>query len=167
MIVIDGYDIYSMTDQLFTIVDTSIRHYMMVLIVFVVSLLMLYVKKVNIHRVSISSIGLSFTLFVTMPFWAGYNVLGLVGWFILGVLHSIVFVTNILGVTKKFDEINLVTAFSLYLLGCFAGYYCGYITIDTSEDTLGENGFLISICFVLLSLLIYYVHLFRKYKLSQ
>ncbi len=167
MIVIDGYDIYSMTDQLFTIVDTSIRHYMMVLIVFVISLLMLYVKKVNIHRVSIGSIGLSFTLFVTMPFWAGYNVLGLVGWFILGVLYSIIFVTNILGITKKFDEINLVTAFSLYLLGCCAGYYCGYITIDTSEDTLGENGFLISICFVLLSLLIYYVYLFRKYKLSQ
>ena len=64
MIVIDGYDIYSMTDQLFTIVDTSIRHYMMVLIDFVISLLMLYVKKVNIYRVSIGSIGLSFTLFV-------------------------------------------------------------------------------------------------------
>ncbi len=116
---------------------------------------------------NISSIGLSFTLFVIMPFWAEYKILGLAGWLALGLLYSIVFVTNILGITKKFDEVNLVTAFSLYLFGCCAGYYCGYITIDTSEDTLGENGFLISVCFVLFSLLIYYVYLFRKYKLSQ
>ena len=167
MVVIDGYDIYSITDQLFTIIDSSIRHYMMALIVFIISLLILYIKKVNTHIMNICSIGLSFSLFVTMPYWAEYKILGLVGWFSLGLLYSIVLVANIFGIIKKFDEINLVTAVSLYLLGCCAGYYCGYITIDTSENTLGENGFLISICFVLFSLLIYYVYLFRKYKLSQ
>jgi glycerol uptake facilitator-like aquaporin len=45
MVVIDGYDIYSITDQLFTIVDSSIQHYMLALIVFIVSLLLLYIKK--------------------------------------------------------------------------------------------------------------------------
>ncbi len=167
MVVIDGYDIYSITDQLFTIIDSSIRHYMTALIVFIVSLLMLYIKKVNIHTVNICSIGLSLSLFVTMPYWAEYKILGLVGWFILSLLYSVIVVGNVFLITKKFDEINLVTAISLYLLGCCVGYYCGYITIDTSENTLGENGFLISICFVLFSLLIYYVYLFRKYKLSQ
>jgi hypothetical protein len=167
MVVIDGYDIYSITDQLFTIVDSSIQHYMLALIVFIVSLLLLYIKKVNIHMVNICCIGLSFSLFVTMKYWAEHKILGLIGWFVFGLLISIIAVGNLLVITKKFDEINLVLSISLYLLGCCSGYYCGYITIDTAEDTLGENGFLISICFVLFSLLIYYVYLFRKYRLSQ
>ncbi len=167
MIVIDGYDVYSITNHLFTIVDSSIHNYMMLLIVFIVSLLMLYIKKVNIHIVNISAIGLSFSLFVTISYWAEYKVLGLIGWFVLGLLLSVVAICNVFVITKKFDEINLVTAVSLYLLGCSGGYYCGYITIDTSEDTLGENGFLISVCFVLFSLLAYYIYLFKKYRLSQ
>ncbi len=166
MVVIDGYDIYSITDQLFTIVDSSIRHYMLALIVFIVSLLILYIKKVNIHMVNICCIGLSFSLFVTIKYWAEHKILGLIGWFIFGLLISIIVVGNLFVITKKFDEINLVSSISLYLLGCCSGYYCGYITIGTAEDTLGENGFLISICFVLFSLLIYYVYLFRKYRLS-
>ena len=167
MVVIDGYDIYSITDQLFTIVDSSIRRYMIALIVFIVSLLILYIKKVNIHMVNIGSVGLAFILFVTMKYWAEYKILGLIGWFVLGLVLSIIAVGNLFVITKKFDEMNLVTSISLYLLGCCSGYYCGYITIDTAEDTLSENGFLISICFVLFSLLIYYVYLFRKYRLSQ
>jgi hypothetical protein len=102
-----------------------------------------------------------------MKYWAEHKILGLIGWFVFGLLISIIAVGNLLVITKKFDEINLVLSISLYLLGCCSGYYCGYITIDTAEDTLGENGFLISICFVLFSLLIYYVYLFRKYRLSQ
>lgn len=167
MVVIDGYEIYSITDQLFTIVDSSIRHYMMVLIVFIVSLLMLYVKKINIHVVNMCSIGLMFCLFATMSYWAKYKILGMGCWVALGLLCSIVTVGNVFMITKKFDGINLVTAVSLFLLGCCGGYYCGYITIDTSEDTLGERGFLISICYVLISLLIYYTYFFKKYKLSQ
>jgi len=165
MVVTDGYDIYAITDQLFTILDSSIRYYMTMMIIFIVSLLLLYIKKLSVHRVNICSIGLSFSLFVTMKYWAEYKILGLAGWFVLGLLLSIVAVGNVFVITKKFDESNLATSISLYLLGCCSGYYCGYITIDTSHETLGENGFLISICFVLVSLLIYYVYLFRKYRL--
>ena len=77
------------------------------------------------------------------------------------------FIGNIFILTEKFEGINFTSALAIYTLAASMGYYCGYITSDTSEETLGPNGFLISICFVLTSLLLYYLYLFKKFKLYR
>jgi hypothetical protein len=86
---------------------------------------------------------------------------------LIGILMSVIFMGTVDLLALKFEGINLACALAIYALASSIGYYCGYVTIDTSENTLGSEGFLISICFVLVGLLLYYLFLFKKLKLYR
>lgn len=166
-IIIDGYDNYFVLGQLPSLEDGNIDNYMILLIFLVVTSIMFNIKRFNLYLIKIFAIAISLCIFLTIPYWSIYKNGNFIGWAGLGIMFPIIVICNILVIRKKFDEANFTTGTELYMLGCTVGYYCGLITSENLEDTVGENGFLVSVSFVLFSLLAYYIYFFRKYRLWQ
>jgi hypothetical protein len=167
MVVENGYEIYALADSLL-IFSSATREYIGVYSVIAAAIMnTMYITRFNKHKVSITCIITLILIFVSMPEWGKYSWSSIVGMVMFIFFLYTLFSCSILIISEKFRGINLFSALSIYSLGSVFGYYCGYITINTSENTLGVNGFLISICFVLLGLLFYYSYLFKKHKLYR
>ena len=156
-------------------VGNSISRYLILLIIFSMLALIIryvrnrYIRRYNIHVINIISIALLLIFVPIIYFFTNDNILSFFEIFILILLFLKITTNNIQAMISKFDPKNLIDAIHLYLLGCSCGWFGGYITNNAEVDSLGENGygFLISVCFVLFSLLTYYIYFFRKYKLWQ
>ena len=167
MVVLDGYEVYALVDLLTIFEDITRKYIRLCSAVVALALTTIYIPRLNKHKININSIILLILVFASMPYWGKYSLSTIVGRAILITSLYTLLACSVLLLAEKFKGINLFGSLSIYALGCTLGYYCGYITINTSENTLGVNGFLISICFVLLGLLFYYSYLFKKYKLYR
>ncbi len=167
MVVQDGYEVYALADSLTIFEDITKKYIRLCSVIIALLLTTIYMPRMNKHKISIECIIVLTLMFVSMPYWGKYSLSTIVGRVILITSLYTLLACSVLLLAEKFKGINLFGSLSIYALGCSFGYYCGYITINTSENTLGVNGFLISICFVLLGLLFYYFYLFKKYKLYR
>lgn len=163
----NGYEVFSLTHKMHIISSDVISFICFSAIALPVILFKFLFANTNIHKTNITSLVCVILLFLLLPL-VGYSpYLLIVNLILIGSAIGLFFIGNIFILTRKFEGINFTGALSIYTLAGSMGYYCGYITSDTSEETLGPNGFLISICFVLTSLLIYYLYLFIKLKLYR
>ena len=167
MSVRNGFEVFSLSHQLEVLSTNTISLITFGAISISILLSKIIFPNVNKHKVNIICL-LSLTSFFLLIHTVGDSEikLGLL-LLLIGVLIFLPLIGTLLILAEKFEGINLACAIAIYALAASIGNYCGYITIDTSENTLGDDGFLISICFVLLSLLLYYLYLFKKLKLYR
>lgn len=167
MVILNGYEVYALTDHLLILSVTGAKYNMIGAILAGIYLLPKTRKSPNMYKVNIICLGILTIIFATMPIWGLYHYINALLWVFIGLLLYIFFISNILILTEKFESIDLYYALLIFCLSGAIGFYAGYITIDATENTLGENGFLISICFVLLALMVYYIFRFKKDKLCK
>jgi hypothetical protein len=168
IIMIYGYNIYAMADSLFTFEPTIKKYFRLTAIAVAIILARFYIPRFKRkHEINILCIMTLMLLFVSIDSWGRSLVFTIIGRTGLIAASYILLTNSLLLLADKFSGINLFNALALYVVGATFGCYCGYITIDVEETILGPRGFLISICFVLLGLLLYYLYFFRKYKLYR
>lgn len=163
----NGYEVFSLSHQMRSISSETISFICFSAIGIPVILFKFFLSKLNIHKTNIISLICLISLFLLLPVLGQDSTFLIINLISIGVAIVLFFIGNIFILTRKFEGINFTSALAIYTLAASMGYYCGYITSDTSEETLGPNGFLISICFVLTSLLLYYLYLFKKLKLYR
>lgn len=163
----NGYEVFSLSHKMHSISSETIRFICFSAIVIPVILFKFFLSKRNIHKTNITSLICIILLFLLLPVLGQDSTFLIINLMFIGVAIVLFFIGNVFILSRKFEGINFTSALAIYALAASMGYYCGYITIDTSEETLGPNGFLISICFVLTSLLLYYLYLFKKLKLYR
>ena len=163
----NSYEVFSFSRNMYFISSELIGFIYFSAIVLVIILLKFSLNKYNIYKVNIISLICLILLFLLLPVVGKYALPLVISLILIGAAIGLLFIGNIFILTEKFTGINFTSAFAIYALASSMGYYCGYITINVSEKTLGPNGFLISICFVLTNLLIYHLYLFRKLKLYR
>jgi len=125
------------------------------------------IPKFNKHNINIVCLASLVILFLLTHIIVGNEFKISLVLLSIGVFIFLPLMSSIAILTEKFEGVNLACAIAIYVLAASIGNYCGYITIDISESSLGRDGFLISICFVLMSLLLYYLYLFKKLKLYR
>lgn len=162
-----GYEVFSFYHNMYFLSSELIGFIYFLTIVLVIILLKFWLNKHNIHKTNILSLISLILLFLLLPITGRYGFSLVINMVLIGVAVGLLLIGNIFILTEKFSGINFTSAFAIYALASSMGYYCGYITINVSEKTLGPNGFLISICFVLINLLIYHLYLFRKINYSK
>lgn len=162
-----GYEVFSFSNNMYFISSELIGFIDFSTIVLLIILFKFRLNKHNIHKANIISLISLILLFLLLPIIGQYVLPLVISLILIGVAIGLLFIGNIFILTEKFSGINFTSALAIYALASSIGYYCGYITINVSEKTLGPNGFLISICFVLTNLLIYHLYLFRKLKLYR
>jgi hypothetical protein len=167
MIILNGYEVYALTEHLLILSVTSSKYYMIGAILAGIYLLPKLCDSLNMYKVNIICLSVLTLIFATMPIWGLHYFISAVLWVFIGILLYTFFIFNILILTEKFEPVDLYYAILIFCLSGATGFYAGYITIDTAEDTIGENGFLVSICFVLPALMVYYMLRFKKDKLSR
>ncbi|MDA9163864.1 hypothetical protein N9N97_03165 [Rickettsiaceae bacterium] len=167
MVIMNGYELYALARS-FPVMGGEFHAHVMMLAVGVALLIApTYVARFNKHKISIYTITLMIMLFAMLPLWGQYDSVDDIVLFLLAVLAYTLVACSLMLLSEKFRGVNLFIALAIYaMMGSF-GFYCGYITIEKVEVTLGDNGFLAAICFVLFGLLVYYVHLFRTLKLYR
>jgi hypothetical protein len=167
MSIINGYEVYTLTDSLLMISISVAKYYIFTAMIITAIFAPRFIFRYNAHKINILCITVLLLMFFSMPFWGTNIIFGSVCWFIIGTLLYTYFWSNMFLLAEKFESPYLQLTIILYSLAASVGYYCGYITMDVSEDTIGKNGFLVAICFVLFFLLAYYLYLYRKNNLKQ
>lgn len=162
MTIFFGYDIYALTDSLLMISVSEAKYYIFIAMIITAIFTPKYIFKYNAHKINIACISLLLIMFLSMPLWGVSFFLDSICWFVIGMVLYIFFWSNLFIIAEKFSSPYLQLTILLYILSASIGYYCGYLTIDIEEDTVGKNSFLIAICFVLVVLLIYYFYAYRK-----
>lgn len=162
MTIFFGYDIYALTDSLLMISVSEAKYYIFIAMIITAIFTPKYIFKYNAHKINIACISILLIMFASMPLWGASFFLDSICWFVIGMVLYMFFWSNLFIIAEKFSSPYLQLAILLYILSASIGYYCGYLTIDIEEDTVGENSFLIAICFVLGVLLLYYLYSYRK-----
>lgn len=162
-----GYEVYALTDSLLMISVSDTKYYIFIAMLATSILAPRFIFKYNPHKINILSILCLLLLFLSMPFWGISFFLDSICWFLIGMILYMYFWSNLFILAEKFESANLQLTIILYTLAASIGYYCGYLTIEITEDTIGEKSFLISICFVLFVLLGYYLYLYKKNNLKE
>jgi len=167
MSVRNGYEVFSLSHNLEDISTNSLNFIIFGTVFISLFLSKIIIPKFNKHNVNIVCLASLIILFLLIHIIGDNEFKLSLVLLLIGVLIFLPLMSTLSILTEKFEGINLACAIAIYVLAASIGNYCGYITIDTSESTLGDNGFLISICFVLMSLLLYYLYLFKKLKLYR
>ena len=168
MVMQHGYNMYALSDSLFTFEPITKKYFRLMAITVAIVLNKYYISGFkNRYKVNIACIVALMLLFVSVNYWGKSLYLTIVGRAGLISAAYILLINGLLILADKFRGINLFNSLSLYIAGAVFGSYCGYITIGVEKYALGPNGFLISICFVLLGLLLYYLYFFKKHKLYR
>ncbi|MDG1436556.1 MAG: hypothetical protein P8P83_02070 [Rickettsiaceae bacterium] len=163
----NGYSNYALANLLTIFNEVTRNSINIFALLTAIGLNIFYCSKIKKHQLSIASLFiLNFTC-LTMPNWSKYPLISAFGRVVLITTLYTIFMCSILMLVEKFKGINLFNAIAIYVFCAASGYYCGYVTIATSEETIGSNGLLISICFVLIGLLLYYLYFFKKHKLYR
>lgn len=167
LINIDGYQIYEIL-ELFNNIDYRTQLHAIMVGMFLALILMFTLAQVNKYKFSAFCILMTLILFATIKQWGGADDIlpdhmgAKLNWSLISLFMTSLFVLNLLTMANKFHDANLLISLSLYALCCVLGGYCGYITIFSTENTIGNYSFLVSICFVLTGLLVYYSYFLIK-----
>lgn len=163
-----GYNVFAAGDSLVTL-DPVVKKYfrLAALVVAIIGTNFCMSKVTNRHKLNITCILALMLLFVSINYWGKTVLFTIIGRTCLIIAAYILIIDGILALGEKFLGINLFNSIALYVMGASFGSYCGYKTIDVMEESVGVNGFLIAISFVLFSLFLYYLHVFIKNKLYR
>jgi hypothetical protein len=168
MIILDGYKPSIIIDHLMDANITPIKYFAFGAIIAGVYLIPIIIQSCNLYKVNICCLSLLIILFFLVTNWKSYFFVNSSIWISICLLLYALLISNIMILAEKFESFDLYSViFICYFLSSI-GFYLGYITVKSFDNyIISKNGFLISIYFVLLSLIIYYTLRFKKDKLGR
>lgn len=167
MIVVEGNDVYEVTNSLVYLTVNDTRYYMAIAMLTALYPIAKLMVKYKNHTLNLINITIATILFGTLPIWTNYIQFGFVCWVVIALIAYQILVNNILLIFEKFDHQDRFSALIIYFIMCTLGLYSGYFTILAMEETLGQNAFTYSITIVLATIFLYYLYRFIKDKLYR
>ncbi len=162
MTIFFGYEVYALTESLLIISISEAKYYIFFAMLIPTIFMRNFISRYNSHLINILCIGMLLLMFISMSFWGKNIIVNSIFWFIIALLLYILFWSNLYILAEKFQPPYLDFAIIIYFLVASVGYYCGYVNSDITEDTIGKNAFLISICLILGVLFVYYLVSYKK-----
>lgn len=167
MTVFYGYETYKFTDNLLMISVSSIRYYIFAGIVLLAVFLSKFILDYNPHKINIVCITALLLMFSSISFWSNDIALSSVSWFLIAIFLYLYFYSNLLVIAAKFTDFYLQLAIILYTLSGAVGYFCSYIAAENADVNDDRYNFLIPICLILGTTLLYYLYRYQKNQLEK
>jgi len=167
MTVFYGYETYKFTDSLLMISVSSIRYYILAAILILAILLAKFIFDYNPHKTNLACITALLFMFCSIPFWSNDIWLSSISWLLIAIFLYLYFCSNLLIIAAKFTDFYLQLAIILYTLAGAVGYFCSYMAAENAESNDDRYNFLIPICLILATTLLYYLYRYKKNQLEK
>ena len=167
MTVFYGYETYKFTDNLLMISVSNIRYYIFAGILLLAVFLSKFIFNYNPHKINIACITALLLMFSSISFWSNDILLSSISWFLITIFLYLYFCSNLLIIAAKFTDFYLQLAIILYTLAGAVGYFCSYITAENADVNDDRYNFLIPICLILGTTLLYYLYRYQRNQLEK
>ena len=167
MTVFYGYETYKFTDNLLMISVSNIRYYIFVGILLLAVFLSKFIFNYNPHKINIACITALLLMFSSISFWSNDILLSSISWFLIAIFLYLYFCSNLLIIAAKFTDFYLQLAIILYTLAGAVGYFCSYIAAENADVNDDRYNFLIPICLILGTTLLYYLYRYQRNQLEK
>jgi MFS family permease len=167
MTVFYGYETYKFTDNLLMISVSSIRYYIFAGILLLAVFLSKFIFNYNLHKINIACITTLLLMFSSISFWSNDILLSSISWFLITIFLYLYFCSNLLIIAAKFTDFYLQLAIILYTLAGAVGYFCSYIAAENADVNDDRYNFLIPICLILGTTLLYYLYRYQRNQLEK
>ena len=167
MTVFYGYETYKFTDNLLMISVSNIRYYIFAGILLLAVFLSKFIFNYNPHKINIACITALLLMFSSISFWSNDILLSSISWFLIAIFLYLYFCSNLLIIAAKFTDFYLQLAIILYTLSGAVGYFCSYIAAENADVNDDRYNFLIPICLILGTTLLYYLYRYQKNQLEK
>ena len=167
MTVFYGYETYKFTDNLLMISVSNIRYYIFAGILLLAVFLSKFIFNYNPHKINIACITALLLMFSSISFWSNDILLSSISWFLIAIFLYLYFCSNLLIIAAKFTDFYLQLAIILYTLAGAVGYFCSYIAAENADVNDDRYNFLIPICLILGTTLLYYLYRYQKNQLAK
>lgn len=167
MTVFYGYETYKFTDNLLMISVSSIRYYIFAGILLLAVFLSKFIFNYNLHKINIACITALLLMFSSISFWSNDILLSSISWFLIAIFLYLYFCSNLLIIAAKFTDFYLQLAIILYTLAGAVGYFCSYIAAENADVNDDRYNFLIPICLILGTTLLYYLYRYQRNQLEK
>ena len=167
MTVFYGYETYKFTDNLLMISVSSIRYYIFAGILLLAVFLSKFIFNYNPHKINIACITALLLMFSSISFWSNDILLSSISWFLITIFLYLYFCSNLLIIAAKFTDFYLQLAIILYMLAGAVGYFCSYIAAENADVNDDRYNFLIPICLILGTTLLYYLYRYQRNQLEK
>ena len=167
MTVFYGYETYKFTDNLLMISVSSIRYYIFAGILLLAVFLSKFIFNYNPHKSNIACITALLLMFSSISFWSNDILLSSISWFLITIFLYLYFCSNLLIIAAKFTDFYLQLAIILYTLAGAVGYFCSYIAAENADVNDDRYNFLIPICLILGTTLLYYLYRYQRNQLEK
>jgi len=167
MTVFYGYETYKFTDNLLMISVSSIRYYIFAGILLLAVFLSKFIFNYNPHKINIACITALLLMFSSISFWSNDILLSSISWFLITIFLYLYFCSNLLIIAAKFPDFYLQLAIILYTLAGAVGYFCSYIAAENADVNDDRYNFLIPICLILGTTLLYYLYRYQRNQLEK
>lgn len=165
MTVFYGYETYKFTDNLLMISVSNIRYYIFAGILLLAVFLSKFIFNYNPHKINIACITALLLMFSSISFWSNDILLSSISWFLITIFLYLYFCSNLLIIAAKFTDFYLQLAIILYTLAGAVGYFCSYIAAENADVNDDRYNFLIPICLILVTTLLYYLYRYQRNQL--
>lgn len=167
MTVFYGYETYKFTDNLLMISVSNIRYYIFAGILLLAVFLSKFIFNYNPHKINIACITALLLMFSSISFWFNDILLSSISWFLITIFLYLYFCSNLLIIAAKFTDFYLQLAIILYTLAGAVGYFCSYIAAENADVNDDRYNFLIPICLILGTTLLYYLYRYQRNQLEK
>jgi len=167
MTVFYGYETYKFTDNLLMISVSNIRYYIFAGILLLAVFLSKFIFNYNPHKINIACITALLLMFSSISFWSNDILLSSISWFLIAIFLYLYFCSNLLIIAAKFTDFYLQLAIILYTLAGAVGYFCSYIAAENADVNDDRYNFLIPICLILGTTLLYYLYRYQRNQLEK
>ena len=167
MTVFYGYETYKFTDNLLMISVSNIRYYIFAGILLLAVFLSKFIFNYNPHKINIACITALLLMFSSISFWSNDILLSSISWFLITIFLYLYFCSNLLIIAAKFTDFYLQLAIILYTLAGAVGYFCSYIAAENADVNDDIYNFLIPICLILGTTLLYYLYRYQRNQLEK
>ena len=167
MTVFYGYETYKFTDNLLMISVSNIRYYIFAGILLLAVFLSKFIFNYNPHKINIACITALLLMFSSISFWSNDILLSSISWFLITIFLCLYFCSNLLIIAAKFTDFYLQLAIILYTLSGAVGYFCSYIAAENADVNDDRYNFLIPICLILGTTLLYYLYRYQRNQLEK
>lgn len=167
MTVFYGYETYKFTDNLLMISVSNIRYYIFAGILLLAVFLSKFIFNYNPHKINIACITALLLMFRSISFWSNDILLSSISWFLITIFLCLYFCSNLLIIAAKFTDFYLQLAIILYTLAGAVGYFCSYIAAENADVNDDRYNFLIPICLILGTTLLYYLYRYQRNQLEK
>ncbi len=167
MTVFYGYETYKFTDNLLMISVSNIRYYIFAGILLLAVFLSKFIFNYTPHKINIACITALLLMFSSISFWSNDILLSSISWFLIAIFLYLYFCSNLLIIAAKFTDFYLQLAIILYTLAGAVGYFCSYIAAENADVNDDRYNFLIPICLILGTTLLYYLYRYQRNQLEK